>query len=78
MAVEPRPIDPFGVRAVQVGTVVFAVACLGLLPFWGRLQTDGHLWWVWTCLVGTGLGLIGIDICRRRRDAATDDPDRPE
>lgn len=78
MAVPPRPIDPFGVRTVQIGTVIFAVAFLALLPFWGRLRVDGHLWWVWTCLVSTGLGLIGIDICRRRRDRATGDPGRPE
>jgi hypothetical protein len=74
----PAPIDPSGVRTVQIGTAIFALAFLGLMPFWSRLEADGHLWWVWTCLTGTGLGLLGIDICRRRRDRLTDDPDRPE
>jgi hypothetical protein len=26
------------------------------------------MWWLWTCLAGFGLGIIGWDYCRRRRN----------
>ncbi|GAA4118666.1 hypothetical protein GCM10022215_20450 [Nocardioides fonticola] len=69
-AVEPLDVD--GVRSVQVGTIAFFVAFLALLPFYGRLQDDGRGWWLWTCLTGTGLGLLGLEYCKRRRRARED------
>ncbi|CAM5735112.1 hypothetical protein STENM223S_08616 [Streptomyces tendae] len=39
------------------------------LPFYGWFDDRGRTWWVWTCLAGGGLGLIGIWYVRRR-DAA--------
>ncbi len=65
--VEPLDID--GVRTVEVGSALWFVAFLGMLPFYGRLQQAGHLWWLWTCLTGFGLGMIGLEFCRRRRKA---------
>lgn len=61
-----REIDPSGVRIVTAGTIVWALAFVLLLPFWGRLNASGHLWWLWTCVAGFGFGVIGIDHCRRR------------
>jgi len=43
------------------------VAFLLLLPFYGRLEENGNTWWLWTCLAGFGLGVIGWDYCRRRK-----------
>ena len=63
------PLDLDGVRTMQVGTALWAVALVLLLPFYGRLEDDGHLWWLWTCVAGFGLGLVGWDHCRRRRNA---------
>ena len=63
------PLDVDGVRTLAVGTILWGVAFLMLLPFSGRLRTDGHLWWLWTCVAGFGLGLLGWDYCRRRRNA---------
>jgi hypothetical protein len=62
-----EPLDVDGVRTVQVGTVVFFVGFLALLPFYGRLEEDGRTWWLWMCLAGVGLGLLGLEYCRRRR-----------
>lgn len=62
-----EPLDVDGVRTVAVGTAVFAVAFVALLPFYGSLEEDGRLWWLWTCLAGLGLGLFGLEYCRRRR-----------
>ena len=33
------------------------------------LTDTGRTWWLWTCMAGLGLGLFGIDHCRRRRRA---------
>ena len=66
------PLDVDGVRTVQVGTALFALAFVALLPFYGRLREDGTTWMLWMCLTGVGLGLIGLDYCRRRRNVRTE------
>jgi hypothetical protein len=43
------------------------VAFFLLLPFYGQLAENGRTWWLWTCLAGFGLGVIGWDYCRRRK-----------
>ncbi|MBB3042072.1 MULTISPECIES: DUF2530 domain-containing protein [Nocardioides] len=63
--VEPMDVD--GVRTVEVGSALWLVAFVALLPFYGRLEESGRLWWLWTCMAGLGLGLIGLEYCRRRR-----------
>ena len=68
-AAEVSPLDVDGVRTVEIGTIVWLVAFVGLLPFYSRLHHDGHLWWLWTCLAGFGLGCVGVEWLRRRRDA---------
>ena len=62
-----EPLDVDGVRTVQVGTGLFFLAFLGLVPFYGRLEEEGHLWVLWMCLAGVGLGLLGLEYCKRRR-----------
>jgi hypothetical protein len=63
-----EPLDVDGVRTVQVGSGLFLLAFLGLLPFYGRLEQQGQTWWLWMCLTGVGLGLLGGEYCRRRRN----------
>ena len=79
-----EPLDVDGVRTVQVGTGVFLLGFLALLPFYGRLVENDTTWWLWTCLTGVGLGLLGLEYCRRRRafraeveSAEPDSPARP-
>lgn len=64
-----QPLDVDGVRTVEVGVGLWLVAFLGLLPFYGELADTGRLWWLWTCMAGFGLGLLGVEYCRRRRKA---------
>jgi hypothetical protein len=64
-----EPLDVDGVRTVAVGTGMWLVAFVLLLPFYGRLEASGRIWWLWTCMAGFGLGIIGWDYCRRRRRA---------
>ena len=44
------------------------VAFVALLPFYGWLGDHGHRIWLWTCLAGWILGLMGYSIMARHRD----------
>ena len=72
-----RPLDVDGVRAVAIGTVLWAVALVALLPFWGRLSDAGRLWWIGACAAGVGLGLLGLRYVIRRRTAIRAAHSRP-
>ncbi|GAA3505691.1 hypothetical protein GCM10019016_128040 [Streptomyces prasinosporus] len=65
----PEPLEGPVVATIIGGTVVWFVLFLVQLPFYGWFDEHGHTWWLWTCLAGGGLGLIGIWYVRRR-DAA--------
>ena len=65
----PEPLEVDDVRVVATGTAIWGVLFLALLPFGARLYDAGRGTWLWTCLAGFGLGLLGIAYCRRRRDA---------
>lgn len=73
------PLDVDGTRTVAVGSLLWLVAFLALLPFYGWLEQHHRTWWLWTCLAGFGLGVIGWDYCRRRRNRREqrDDASRP-
>lgn len=62
----PRPEPTDDVHAVTIGTVAWGVAALALLPFWDDLVAADRGWWLWTCAAGVGLGLFGVDYCRRQ------------
>ena len=47
----------------------WGVVAVAMLPFLGTLEQQGRTWWLWTALAGFGLGLIGIEYCRRRKNA---------
>ena len=65
----PPPLEANTVRLVLVGTALWFVAFLVLLPMRGRLTDDGHSIWLWTCLAGWVLGLIGLPLAMRARSA---------
>lgn len=73
LASEVHPLDVDGVRTVSVGILVWTVALLGLLPFASRLRGAGMDWWLWTCVTGIVLGLVGLAYCRYRRDRMAQD-----
>lgn len=79
-----KPVDVDGVRTVLVGTVLWTVAFVVMLVVRDDLVASGREWWLWTCLAGAGLGLLGYEYTRRRRDAIArvrryqaDHPDSP-
>lgn len=61
------PLDVDGVRTLEVGTGIWLLVFVALLPFYGKLEETGRVWWLWASMAGFGLGLFGIEICRRRR-----------
>ena len=61
------PLDVDGTRTVAVGALLWLVAFVLLLPFYGRLEDADKTWWLWTCLAGFGLGVVGWGYCRHRR-----------
>ncbi len=72
-----QPLDVTGVRTVAVGTCLWLVTFLALIPFYSGLRDSGRGWWLWTCLAGVGLGLFALEYCRRRRDRLAAQP-KPE
>lgn len=56
----PRPI-------VAVGTALFFLAFVALLPFHSWLGEHHHHDWLWTCLAGWLLGLVGWFLLRKHR-----------
>jgi hypothetical protein len=73
----PEPLDPPMVPFAVGGLVIFAVAGLSLLPFRGWLAAHGHTDWLWICVAGFLVGLVGLatmvrhDAQRRRRRAVS-------
>ncbi|WP_107100371.1 DUF2530 domain-containing protein, partial [Streptomyces prasinopilosus] len=65
----PEPLEGPVVATVVGGTLLWFALFLVQLPFYGWFDDRGRTWWLWTCLAGGGLGLIGIWYVRRR-DAA--------
>ena len=68
-----EPLDVDAVRTVQIGTVLWAVALVVSLVARDALQDEGRTWWIWTCVAGVALGLLGLVITVRRRRRITVD-----
>ncbi len=68
--VDVQPLDADGVGAVAVGTGAWILA-FGVLWIFFRdeLTAHGTQWWLTVCLVGAGLGLLGLGYTMRRRAA---------
>ncbi len=63
---EVEPMETNDVLIIGIGTALFAVAFLVLLPMHTSLERDGHGRWLWVALAGALLGLLGLVYCRRR------------
>ncbi|PZS16164.1 MAG: DUF2530 domain-containing protein [Pseudonocardiales bacterium] len=65
--VQPPAVQINVRRLTAIGTVLFFAGFVGLLPFYGWLGRHDHRVWLWTCLAGAILGLLGYSIMRRHR-----------
>jgi hypothetical protein len=55
------------VAVVLIGTALFFIGFLVLLPFWSWLCEHHHRIWLWTCLAGTAQGLLSLPLIRKHR-----------
>lgn len=67
LVADVAPLDVDGVRTLAVGSGIWLVALLMLLPFYDSLRENDRVWWLWTCIAGFGLGLCGMQYCKRLR-----------
>ncbi len=71
-----QPLDVTGVRTVAVGAVLWLIALVYCAVSYSSLRDHGHGWWLWTCVAGLALGLLGLEYCRRRRRRLESRPGR--
>ncbi|NUK03043.1 DUF2530 domain-containing protein [Streptomyces lunaelactis] len=62
----PEPLEGPVVATITGGTILWFVLFLVQIPFYSWFDDRDLMWWVWTCLAGGGLGLIGIWYVRGR------------
>ncbi len=62
-----EPVSDDGVRAVQIGLGLWAVAGLVLLVARGELEERGTQWWLAVCGAGFLAGLVQLAIFSTRR-----------
>jgi hypothetical protein len=65
--VQPPAVQINARRIVAIGTALFFLGFLVLLPFYCWLGRHDHRLWLWTCLAGALLGVLGYSIMRRHR-----------
>ena len=53
-------------RIVLIGTALYAVVAVILLPLQSTLNHDGHGRWPWIAVSGVVLGLLGFWFLKRR------------
>lgn len=67
----PEPLEGNDVLAVAVGTVLWLLVGIVLIPFHRDLNNHGHLWWIAASFTGAGLGCVGLFVTTRRRRRIT-------
>jgi hypothetical protein len=63
---DPVPVVTEDRAAVRAGRGLWVIALAALRVFVGPLVEAGRVWWLWTCLVGIGLGLVALVYVHRR------------
>ena len=66
---QPPAVQIDARRVVIAGIALWFLGFLVLLPFWGWLGRHDHRVWLWTCLAGAVLGVIGYALMARHRRA---------
>jgi hypothetical protein len=64
---DPAPVETDDRKAMLVGLALWLVVLAALLLFLGPLTQSGSVWWLWTCVAGLAIGLIGVLYTHWRR-----------
>ena len=62
---DPEPLEADDARVIAVGTALWLTA-LAVLTVLDLAGTRVPGWWLWMCVAGAGLGLLGVRFTRRR------------
>ncbi|HOT33017.1 MAG TPA: DUF2530 domain-containing protein [Rhodoglobus sp.] len=57
---DPAPVKTDDRKPMLIGILVWLVALAVLLFFIAPLTAAHNEWWLWTCIAGIALGLVGI------------------
>ena len=57
---DPAPVQTDDRTAFLVGTAAWVVALAVFVILLPTLVEQGHTWWLWTCVAGLAIGLIGL------------------
>lgn len=63
---DPEPMRANEVLVIGVGTGLWAVALVVTLALRHTLERHDADWWIWTCVVGVALGVLGLWVVARR------------
>ena len=64
----PTPMRVDARRVIALGTAAWAAAAIVLAVLWSWLGRHDHRIWLWTCVCGVVLGLLGMALMARHRD----------
>lgn len=57
---DPTPVKTDDRKAILIGLALWIVGLAFVIAFLGPLNASDHAWWLWTCVAGLALGLIGL------------------
>lgn len=57
---DPAPVKTDDRTAFFVGTVAWVVALAVFIVLLPMLTDEGRTWWLWTCVAGLAIGVIGL------------------
>jgi hypothetical protein len=63
---DPAPAKTDDRKAILVGITLWLLALIAFLLFLHPLIEAGNRWWLWSCVTGIGLGLVGLLYTHRR------------
>lgn len=72
-SLDVKPLDVDGVKTFKLGTATFIVALILCLIFHQQLAEHGQQWWIWTCVTGIVIGIIGSGYTSRRAKVYAED-----
>ncbi len=64
---DPEPVKTDDRKVILAGLVLWLIALGGLLFGLGPLLAADGVWWLWTVLIGLGLGLVLLVFAHRKQ-----------